>query len=80
MISIRSILLILVLIGIFYASRKIRQRMKRLQQARNEKPPIQEKHAVVLRCDHCGLHIPEQEAIHYNNKIFCCEQHKKHYH
>lgn len=31
----------------------------------------------VVRCAHCGLHIPKQEALNRNEVFFCCEAHRK---
>ncbi|SIT66722.1 uncharacterized protein SAMN05216526_0677 [Ectothiorhodosinus mongolicus] len=30
----------------------------------------------MLRCDHCGLHVPENEAVREGNKHFCCPDHR----
>lgn len=28
------------------------------------------------KCSHCGLHLPEKEAISHNTLYFCSEEHK----
>jgi len=28
------------------------------------------------KCAHCGIHLPEQDAIHSGNHFFCSEQHR----
>ena len=31
--------------------------------------------AAMLACRFCGVHIPESEAIHSTEGVFCCQQH-----
>ena len=31
----------------------------------------------MVRCLHCGLHIPEKEAIKQGDKVFCSLEHAK---
>jgi len=31
----------------------------------------------VVRCAHCGLHIPQQEAIQVEGHYYCCKEHGK---
>lgn len=31
----------------------------------------------MVRCVQCGLHLPESEAITYQGKHFCCEEHRR---
>lgn len=31
----------------------------------------------MLRCAHCGLHVPENEAIRFEQHSYCCEQHRQ---
>lgn len=40
-------------------------------------PPPLQKRGPVVRCAHCGLHIPKQEALNRNEVFFCCEAHRK---
>jgi uncharacterized protein len=30
----------------------------------------------MVRCTHCGLHLPESEAINYQGQYFCCLEHR----
>lgn len=34
----------------------------------------------VVKCAHCGLHIPEKEAIKEEERFFCSEEHRQRYH
>ena len=32
----------------------------------------------MLRCEHCGLHVPEHEAVRaLNGHVYCCEDHRR---
>lgn len=33
----------------------------------------------MVRCEHCDLHVPAQQAIQKDEKYFCCEIHSKQY-
>ncbi len=30
-----------------------------------------------LRCDHCGVYIPANEALRDGEQIYCCPEHQK---
>ncbi len=31
----------------------------------------------MVRCDHCGLHVPENEAIQGQGRHYCSEEHRR---
>lgn len=31
----------------------------------------------MVRCQHCGLHIPKQEAIESANQYYCSQEHRR---
>ena len=31
----------------------------------------------MVRCAQCGLHLPESEAIAYQGRHFCCQEHRR---
>jgi uncharacterized protein len=31
----------------------------------------------MLRCDYCGLHVPEEEALRVAGRNYCSEEHKR---
>ena len=33
----------------------------------------------MVRCAQCGLHLPESEALTYQEKHFCCQEHRRQY-
>ena len=30
----------------------------------------------MVQCSKCGVHLPEQEALKYNNQFYCCQEHQ----
>ena len=38
-------------------------------------PPTDSSAEKMVRCDHCGLHVSEQEAISADNKYYCSRSH-----
>ena len=36
-------------------------------------PPPQE----MVACHHCGLHVPEDEAVHHQGHTYCCPEHAR---
>jgi len=69
------IFLILVLLAVsLYVVKYLRAKMdapqKRIKKGKNTKNKM-------VKCLHCGLHIPEQEAIRQGDKVFCSLEHAK---
>ena len=31
----------------------------------------------MVRCEHCGLFVPAEEAVHADTRVFCCEAHRR---
>jgi len=31
----------------------------------------------MVNCNHCGLYLPESEALHDRGEHYCCEQHRR---
>ena len=31
----------------------------------------------MVRCAQCGLHLPESEAIAYQGRHYCCQEHRR---
>lgn len=38
-----------------------------------QKPP--QRIGTMVRCEHCGTHIPENEALTAGGKSYCCRDH-----
>ncbi len=41
-------------------------------QINNDKPPMK-----MVRCEHCKVHVPAQQAIQKDGAFFCCEAHSR---
>ena len=31
----------------------------------------------MVACSHCGLHLPQGEAVREADKFFCCDEHRR---
>lgn len=60
-----GVLLILRLIGFL-------SRSNRLSHRQESKPDKDEK---MISCHHCGLHIPESQALKKGDHSYCCPEH-----
>ena len=51
---------------------------RRLLNARNKQPDRDKPGKIgrMVRCETCGLHIPEQEAIQKQGHFYCCKAHQ----
>ncbi len=65
--------IIIILIGLWL----VLQIIKRALASRNKPRLRQSGQANMIACDHCGVHIPESEAIRDGNEVYCCEEHQK---
>jgi uncharacterized protein len=80
--AIRLILLILLAWILWrFAQRWYQNARKNMNRAsKDEKPTIKPPTAtngVMVRCDYCGLYLPEKEALHSANARYCCEAHER---
>lgn len=70
--GIRYILLGIALWLLFTAVRKsIRQRKQRGKVAESSHP------VNMVACNHCGVHISQEEAIHKGKSYYCCIEHSR---
>lgn len=37
----------------------------------------QPKDLPMVRCQHCGVHLPQPDALHHNNQWYCNEHHAR---
>jgi len=78
MISIRSILLILLVWSLLWLAQRWYKKIKQNQKQNTTlQPQRKTEHSMMVRCDHCGLYFPEQEALHSGKARYCCEAHKR---
>lgn len=70
------ILFILVLLAVsFYVVKLIRTKMD--EPPKKIKKDTKSTNNNMVKCLHCGLHIPEEEAIKQGDKTFCSLEHAK---
>ncbi|HDP89106.1 MAG TPA: hypothetical protein ENN42_04000 [Thioalkalivibrio sp.] len=44
---------------------------------REDKPPRVQQGRDMVRCAHCGLHIPANTAVHAGGKTYCSDEHRR---
>lgn len=42
-----------------------------------QKPPRVDKPQAMVGCAHCGLHLPQQEALPAGDRFYCSEEHRR---
>jgi uncharacterized protein len=65
--------IIIILIGLWLVLQIIKRARTARQNPSPDAPPI----AKMVSCNHCGVHVPESEAITDGDKRYCCEEHRK---
>ncbi len=65
--------IIIILIGLWLILTIVKRALVSRQKSSTDKPSVA--HMVV--CTHCGVHVPESEAIRDGNKLYCSEKHRK---
>ncbi len=72
--------LILVLLAVsLYVVKYLRLKLDQTQKKIDNDHERNNKNAkkLMLKCQHCGLHIPEKEAIKQGDNVFCSLEHAK---
>jgi len=69
----RLLLIALAVIALFWLLRGARSRGKRGGQSRGSPPPL----ADLVACSHCGVLLPESDALEAEGRRFCCEEHRR---
>ncbi|MBL8435812.1 MAG: hypothetical protein JNL99_12865 [Zoogloea sp.] len=79
-------LFILFLIGLFYVRRALRgglgQGGRKPAGDAPEGAPATPRSEVqdfeqMVACAHCGLHVPESEAVRGGGSVYCCDEHRR---
>ena len=65
--------LIIILFGLWLVLKIIKRALAPHEKHPSRKPSI----ASMVACAHCGVHLPESEAIPKDGKYYCCEEHLK---
>jgi uncharacterized protein len=68
------VLIVLVVIAVWLVRRALRSSAIRKDNARRE-PQV--KPGDLVRCSHCGLHLPRAEARQVEGALFCSEEHAR---
>lgn len=71
----RTILLVLAAVAVFWILRSYWRRFA--LQRRGKSAPVKRGSQSLVRCDHCGVHIPEDQAIRRQERAFCSEEHAR---
>jgi uncharacterized protein len=66
----RYLILLGIVLGVIWWI-KLNRATSQRQQDDNETQPQN-----MVRCAHCGLHLPENEAIHSRNAVYCSDAHR----
>lgn len=69
-----KVLLLLIAVGVLFWLLRGSLRRVRPPQADKPAPPTEPK--AMLRCAHCGLHLPRDEALPGQGGVFCGEPHR----
>ncbi|MEN9502878.1 MAG: hypothetical protein RI964_2163 [Pseudomonadota bacterium] len=71
------IIFILVLLVVGFVLLKSHQRKQYLRQQQKNASGQTLKNTRMLRCEHCGLYVPEADVISQRGKYFCSLEHAK---
>ncbi|MEM7020796.1 MAG: PP0621 family protein [Pseudomonadota bacterium] len=64
---------LLILLAILWVGWLIYKRFRHFIAVHRNKPkPVTR----IEKCEHCGLHVPEREAVIAQGKVYCSEAHK----
>lgn len=76
------LILVLLVVGVWWV-RQILQRFGQIQRQKKadteakpsgSRPRLPER---IVACAHCGLHVPESEALRLEERFYCCEAHRQ---
>jgi len=74
------IFLVLVLLAVsLYIVKYLRTKLDKPPEAlkKDDQTDLSSNENKMVKCLHCGLHIPENEAIKQGDKVFCSLEHAK---
>lgn len=66
----KFLLLLLVIVAAWWLAKGFRR--KNAAKDAPEAAPEQ-----MVNCSHCGLYLPQHEAIHEGERFFCCAEHRR---
>ncbi|TVP88509.1 MAG: hypothetical protein EA347_05705 [Thioalkalivibrio sp.] len=68
----RLLLLIAAIVGVFLIVRTL---LRSSGRKRPETPERLKQQGAVVRCAHCGVHVPQFEAHRSGNRMYCSREH-----
>ena len=69
--GLRFFLTILAVWLLFYLVRRaLRQRRQQTAEKTTARPAVD-----MVRCSHCGTHLPQPEALQRKGRYYCCKEH-----
>lgn len=71
------ILAAIAFIALLLINRALANARQAIQREKNDQRANNTKAITMVKCAHCGIHIPEHEAVHYQNKSWCSLEHAK---
>jgi uncharacterized protein len=69
----RIIFWILVGLAVYVAFRWWQRHAQRVKR----RPPPEAISETIVRCDHCGINVPESEAVQAGSRRFCTVEHRR---
>lgn len=72
----RLLFFVLIAVLVFWAIRSYRRGLKKRQEETQKESPSIESEDMV-RCTHCGVHLPKSESILSEDKFFCSDEHRR---
>jgi uncharacterized protein len=54
-----------------------RSRARDAEKDTTERPPVAPPAEAMVRCAHCGVHLPRTEAVEDGERLYCSEQHRQ---
>lgn len=69
----KFLVLLLIVVGVIYL---LKQRSRNLSYQRNT-PRKRQPTITMVQCEHCGVHLPENEAIIRQGHVWCCPEHER---
>ncbi|MDH5180366.1 MAG: PP0621 family protein [Gammaproteobacteria bacterium] len=69
--------LIRILIIAFLVWLVLRLIKNKIDQQNRKRADSQDQIATMVRCRHCGLHIPKQDAVESANQYYCSQEHRR---
>ena len=71
------ILTAIIFIALLLINRALSNARQAIQRDKNEQRANNTKAISIVQCAHCGVHLPENEAVHYQDKTWCSLEHAK---